>query len=299
MRAGWDVGQLIESITEFLEAYGLILAIAAGIFIALIVLIVIIVVVSKNHKKKAPVGNDYAGLDQQLRNQRVYNGGMPQGYPPVQVNVPPQGYPPVQVNVPPQGYPSAQVNVPPQSASTGQGAAHGTGSAPAPGPVQVVVSVPGNKPVQEPASPASPANGFAPIPGNGQPAGIMSRSENPVLEKEKTHILFDSQGAQSAACEHKVTLTCMADPGRVYMCRIVDKIVIGRNPACCDIAVSTDNAVSERHCEISFTDNRFYIRDIGSSNGTSMNGCIVGSVTQIRSGDIVKMGRMEYRVTLE
>lgn len=264
-----SVRHMAGSIAAFLEAFGLILAVAAAVFIALVILIVIIVVIRK--KKKAPAGNDYAGLDQQLRNQRLYNGGMPQGYPQVQVSVPPQAHPPVQASVPPQ-------------------------NAPAPSPVQVVVSVPESRPAQEPVPLAVPRNGHAPMRQTAQPAGIMSGSANPAFEREKTHLLFNAQGVAS---EHKVTLTSMADPGRIYACRITDKIVIGRNPACCDIAIPTDNAVSERHCEISFTDNRFYICDIGSSNGTSLNGCIVGSVTQIRSGDIVKMGRIEYRVTLE
>lgn len=245
MRLERDSEYIRRSIIGFLQEYGLMLAVAAVIFTVLVVLIVVIVVIHKKKKKKTQAGNDYAGLDQQLRNQRFYGGGMPQGYPQVQVNVPPQAYPYVPGNVPPQGAPA------------GQRAAYGNGAASAQGPVQVVVSVP---------------------------------------EREKTHLLSH---AQPPVSEHKVTLTSMADPGRIYACRIMDRIVIGRNPACCDIAIPTDNAVSERHCEISYTDNRFYIRDTGSSNGTSINGCIVGSVTQIRPGDVVKIGRIEYRITLE
>lgn len=271
MKFGGDSEHIKHTIIDFFQRYGLMLAVGAAILIALILLIVVIVVVCKKKKDKAQAGNDYAGLDQQLRNQRFYNGGTPQGYPQMQVNVQPQVNVPPQANMQPQPYPYVQVNMQPQALSSVSGNAQPQGAS------------------------ASPANKYTPMTGNGQPAGVMAGLTNPIPEKEKTQLLF----GQPASSEHKVTLTNMADPGKIYACRILDKIVIGRNPACCDIAIPTDNAVSERHCEISYTDNRFYIRDTGSSNGTSINGCIVGSVTQIRPGDMVKIGRAEYRITLE
>lgn len=284
MRLERDSEYIRRSIISFLQEYGLILAVAAVIFTALVILLVVLVVIYKKKKKKTQAGNDYAGLDQQLRNQRLYNGGMPQGYPQAPGNVPPQAYPYVSGNMPPQAYPYVQGNVPPQAYP------YVPGNVPPQAYPQVQVNVPPQ------GAPAASANGYTPMTGNAQPSGLMAGSASPVPEREKTHLLSH---AQPAVSEHKVTLTSMADPGKIYACRIMDRIVIGRNPACCDIAIPTDNAVSERHCEISYTDNRFYIRDTGSSNGTSINGCIVGSVTQIRPGDVVKIGRIEYRITLE
>ena len=86
---------------------------------------------------------------------------------------------------------------------------------------------------------------------------------------------------------------------RTYQCDIVDKIIVGRSAASCNLAITTDNAVSEKHCEISLEDNRFYITDLGSSNGTFLNGNKIHSTVELETGCTLKIGRSVYRLTIE
>lgn len=98
---------------------------------------------------------------------------------------------------------------------------------------------------------------------------------------------------------HRVVLANVTDFTQTYQCGMVDKVIIGRNPACTNIVISGDNAVSEKHCEIGIDGNKFYIKDLGSSNGTKVNGNRINTVTEITTGCILKLGRSEYRLTIE
>ncbi|MGN1198132.1 MAG: FHA domain-containing protein [Acetatifactor sp.] len=67
----------------------------------------------------------------------------------------------------------------------------------------------------------------------------------------------------------------------------------------CNLAIPTDGAVSERHCEVSVVNNQFCLRDVGSSNGTMVNGQRITQMVEIKTGFIITLGRNEYRITLE
>lgn len=63
-----------------------------------------------------------------------------------------------------------------------------------------------------------------------------------------------------------------------------DRVLVGRHPRC-DIVVDGAN-VSRRHAELLFRDGVWVIRDLGSTNGTTVNGSQVGR-SELRPGDIV------------
>jgi hypothetical protein len=63
-----------------------------------------------------------------------------------------------------------------------------------------------------------------------------------------------------------------------------DHLLVGRHPRC-DLVVDDLN-VSRRHAELMFRDGAWVIRDLGSTNGTTVNGAPVGRST-VRPGDIV------------
>jgi two-component system, cell cycle response regulator len=65
-------------------------------------------------------------------------------------------------------------------------------------------------------------------------------------------------------------------------------LAIGRGPQN-DIVLDLDN-VSRRHAEFSFRDGRAYARDLGSTNGTFVNGGEVTKDTELHNGDHVKVG---------
>ena len=122
----------------------------------------------------------------------------------------------------------------------------------------------------------------------------------------KTQMLaHENQGAEQSkmnsqmSAVHKILLVNTADPTQAYQCSIKDKILIGRNPAVCNLAIPTDGAVSERHCEVSVVNNQFCLRDVGSSNGTMVNGQRITQMVEIKTGFIITLGRNEYRIILE
>src|SRR3954468_17223159 len=48
-----------------------------------------------------------------------------------------------------------------------------------------------------------------------------------------------------------------------------DTLVVGRRPSC-DICLDFEN-VSGKHCELRFINGQWYVRDLGSRNGTTVN----------------------------
>jgi ABC transport system ATP-binding/permease protein len=65
-------------------------------------------------------------------------------------------------------------------------------------------------------------------------------------------------------------------------------VLIGRDPAC---AVRLDHpSVSRRHAEIIRTDGGHALRDLGSGNGSFVNGRRVADQTPLRVGDVVQIG---------
>jgi hypothetical protein len=70
---------------------------------------------------------------------------------------------------------------------------------------------------------------------------------------------------------------------------------IGRSPAC-DLPLS-DPTVSWNHAELHRTGDSWVLVDVGSRNGTRVNGWRVDSGFTVRPGDCVRFGRAVYRLT--
>ncbi|MBO7725114.1 MAG: SpoIIE family protein phosphatase [Thermoguttaceae bacterium] len=84
-----------------------------------------------------------------------------------------------------------------------------------------------------------------------------------------------------------------ADPQKQVSYPIAkETVVIGRNPHC-DICLE-DGAVSRLHARIRFDGERFTISDIGSSNGTFVNGQRIARPVVLYNGDRVRIGSGEY-----
>jgi hypothetical protein len=71
------------------------------------------------------------------------------------------------------------------------------------------------------------------------------------------------------------------------------RLTIGRASAC-ELVVG-DDTVSRRHAELRAEDGRWLLRDLGSSNGTWVNGRRVVEA-EVRPGDVVQLGAYELRL---
>jgi hypothetical protein len=60
--------------------------------------------------------------------------------------------------------------------------------------------------------------------------------------------------------------------------------------------VVDDPHTSARHAEMRFERGRWWLRDLGSSNGTTLNGEPVRTVMGVRPGDVIQCGRVRFRL---
>lgn len=70
-------------------------------------------------------------------------------------------------------------------------------------------------------------------------------------------------------------------------------LVVGRRESC-DIVLKFPN-VSGVHCELSISGGHWVVKDLGSSNGTKVNGSRV-TEQQVESGDKISFGRHVYEI---
>ena len=80
-------------------------------------------------------------------------------------------------------------------------------------------------------------------------------------------------------------------PGTVIP--LADDAVIGRDAG---LTVRLDDPrVSALHAELNFLNDQWWLRDLGSSNGTFLNGQPVHSVVAVRSGDVLQCAAVRLR----
>lgn len=82
-----------------------------------------------------------------------------------------------------------------------------------------------------------------------------------------------------------------------YELNLRDRLVIGRS-ADCDLPLIEDKEVSRQHCELTLVDEMVRIADLGSKNGTLVNGVPISGAYQLQDDDIILVGKTELRVNL-
>jgi hypothetical protein len=73
-----------------------------------------------------------------------------------------------------------------------------------------------------------------------------------------------------------------------------DSVVVGRSRACG--CILSDASVSRRHAVIRHSDGAWWLRDLGSMNGTYVNGSRILDDVEVRPGDEVGFGAASYRL---
>ncbi len=88
---------------------------------------------------------------------------------------------------------------------------------------------------------------------------------------------------------------------RTYQAALSEEepVLIGRSrKENCQIVLSGAKAVSRRHCMVCLKDGRAMVSDLGSTNGTYLNGQPVTEETQIRAGDVLRIGGLNLAVEI-
>src|SRR5438128_11447908 len=77
----------------------------------------------------------------------------------------------------------------------------------------------------------------------------------------------------------------------------LSQFLIGRDPQCQLRPASA--LISKRHCALLMRDNKAFVRDFDSTNGTSVNEEPVKGERELHDGDSLKVGPLAFRVALE
>jgi len=133
---------------------------------------------------------------------------------------------------------------------------------------------------------------------------VMRQMERNLSEPdEKTEMVYESAADDDghtcmiwndkASCQ--VVLTDINSPAKSFQVPLNQSVIIGRKSGQCDIVLDYEKSVSGRHCQITVRNGRFYICDLQSANGTYVNDSRVLTETEIVSGNIIKLGRLQMR----
>jgi pSer/pThr/pTyr-binding forkhead associated (FHA) protein len=77
-------------------------------------------------------------------------------------------------------------------------------------------------------------------------------------------------------------------PGKLF--------VIGRGDEC-QLRANSD-MISRRHCELKVEDSYAAVRDLGSKNGTYVNDQLISGEVQLKPGDKLKVGPLQFEIVL-
>jgi pSer/pThr/pTyr-binding forkhead associated (FHA) protein len=92
----------------------------------------------------------------------------------------------------------------------------------------------------------------------------------------------------------RLTVTAGASPttGREYL--LTGPLSIGRSTSCA--VCIPDSFVSTHHARITNTQGRWVIEDLGSTNGTFVNGNAITTAQPLTTGDTLTIGNTEFRI---
>ena len=101
--------------------------------------------------------------------------------------------------------------------------------------------------------------------------------------------------------DYKVVIQDINDKMRVFSYPLIDNsVIVGRSSeAGAQIALNYNNSISKKHCKISNINGRFFVEDLGSANGTWVNGLRINARTEFNNGAKLKFGNLEVVVSVE
>lgn len=89
-----------------------------------------------------------------------------------------------------------------------------------------------------------------------------------------------------------------SNPERIFRYPMDGHVIVGRNIDMVQIAVDYSLTVSGQHCEFYIKNNRFFIRDMNSINHTYLDGRMISGECEIMSGNVVRLGEVEFGVEI-
>ncbi len=85
--------------------------------------------------------------------------------------------------------------------------------------------------------------------------------------------------------------------GREWRVEVGAETVIGR-AASCDVVIDDDSEISSQNSVLSAEGGLLFVDDLGSTNGTAINGSPIQGRRRVSDGDLILVGRTELRLTV-
>ena len=77
-----------------------------------------------------------------------------------------------------------------------------------------------------------------------------------------------------------------------------EQLVLGRLAGPGNLAIPGDGTISSRHCEMLVQSGRLFLKDLGSTNGTLVNGVPIQGLYPVDDGDRILLGKTELRLAI-
>lgn len=95
-----------------------------------------------------------------------------------------------------------------------------------------------------------------------------------------------------------LTLRDRENPERIFRYPMDRHVIVGRNIDMVQIVIDYNLTVSGQHCEFYIRNNRFFVRDMNSANHTYLDGRMIQGESEIASGNIVRLGEVEFSIEI-
>jgi hypothetical protein len=95
----------------------------------------------------------------------------------------------------------------------------------------------------------------------------------------------------------RLTAVSGTQHGREWLAEVGTETVIGRSPHCA-VVIDDDSEVSSRNSVLSSDGGLLFVDDLGSTNGTAVNGSPIVGRRRVGDGDLILVGRTELRLSV-
>ena len=118
----------------------------------------------------------------------------------------------------------------------------------------------------------------------------LVRRQESLKSENATRLLNDEMGSVNLSFEDA------SDPSKYIRRTLSGRMRLGRSASLCDLVFDYDDSVSAAHCEITQSEGGVFVRDLNSSNGTYINGQKIYSLSELKDGDMLKLGLLSLIV---
>lgn len=113
---------------------------------------------------------------------------------------------------------------------------------------------------------------------------------------DKTELVGEDDYPNQSGPAPMLILTDLSNPSKRFGAPVRGTIAIGRDISVCRIAVNYDPSVARHQCDVFMENGELMIQNRSNSNITQVDGQRVEGKCPLRSGSVLKMGRVQMQV---